>query len=81
MRHVFTSEELKMLEKFKAEARLRKKKLKEDTYLDPKTAKRQIDPLKQLEAYRASKQGLDEAKPFGIEKNETIRVMSCMGEK
>lgn len=30
----------------------------------------------QLAAYRASKEGVDEAKPFGIEKEETIRVMS-----
>jgi len=31
--------------------------------------------------YRAQKQGLEELKPFGIDRNEAIRVMSAVGEK
>ena len=38
------------------------------------------NPLLQLEAYRASKQGVDEPKPFGIDKDEAIKVMSHYGE-
>ena len=39
-----------------------------------------MDPLKQLEAYRASKQGLEELQPFGIDKAEAIKVMSYYGD-
>ena len=39
-----------------------------------------MDPLKQLEAYRASKVGLEELQPFGIDKAEAIKVMSYYGD-
>ena len=39
-----------------------------------------MDPLQQLEAYRASKQGLEELQPFGIDKAEAIKVMSHYGD-
>jgi len=35
----------------------------------------------QLEAYRALKQGLEEQKPFGIDRHEAIKVMNSVGEK
>ena len=37
-------------------------------------------PLNQLEAYSASKQGLEELQPFGIDKAEAIKVMSYYGD-
>ena len=39
------------------------------------------DPLKQLEAYRAQKKGLEEQKPFGIDRHEAIKVMSIVGDR
>ena len=40
-----------------------------------------MDPLKMLEAYRASKKGQEEPKPYGIEKDWVINVMSIQGMK
>lgn len=39
------------------------------------------DPLKQLEMYRVAKEGKEQAKLFGIDKEDAIRVMSFYGEK
>ena len=35
----------------------------------------------QLELYMAKKQGLEQQKPFGIDKDETIKKMSFYGMK
>lgn len=40
-----------------------------------------VDPLKQLEAYRMQKQGLEEPKLFGIDRKEAIKIMSGVAEK
>ena len=81
MKQVFTSDELDMFMKFKAEAHRIKKLLKSQSLLDPKLAAPQKDPLQQLEQYRAAKEGVEEAKPFGIDKQEAIRIMSYYGDK
>ena len=83
MKQVFTSDELDMFMKFKAEARRVKKMLKSQQLLDPKTASCTVqkDPLQQLEQYRAAREGVEEAKPFGIDKQEAIRIMSFYGDK
>lgn len=42
-------------------------------HLDPDFApKKPVNPLYQLEKYMLSKQGIDEAKPFGIEKSAAM---------
>jgi len=81
MKHVFTSDELDMYDKLKAEARRQKKMLKQRQQIDPSFTTKVIDPLQELEIYKASKCGLDEVKPFGIDKNEAIKVMSFYGDK
>ena len=81
MKQVFTSDELDMFMKFKAEAHRVKKMLKAQTSLDPKNILTVKDPLLQLEQYRAAKEGVEEAKPFGIDKQEAIRIMSYYGDK
>ena len=70
-----------MYEKFKKEAERYEKKLKNQEHLDPKLIQSsKLDPLLRLEDYRASREGVDEAKPFGIDKSEAIKVMSFYGE-
>ena len=83
MKQVFTSDELDMFMKFKAEARRVKKMLKSQQLLDPKMAACAVqkDPLQQLEQYRAAREGVEAAKPFGIDKQEAIRIMSFYGDK
>ena len=78
MKHVFTSDELEQYEKFKHEARRVRKQQKARQHLDPKAAalERNMDPLKRLEDYKAVKAGLEEMRPFGIDKTEAVKVMS-----
>ena len=87
VKQVFTSDELDQYLMYKREARRIRKQLKQKQFLDPKfnaaleEKNVRIDPLKHLELYRASKEGLEEMKPFGIDRKEAIKVMSHYGEK
>ena len=78
MKHVFASDELEQYEKFKREARRVRKQQKARQHLDPSVAaaERNMDPLKRLEDYKAVKAGLEEMRPFGIDKAEAVKVMS-----
>lgn len=80
MKHVFTSDELEQYEKFKHEARRVRKQQKARQHLDPRVnaaaVERNMDPLKRLEDYKAAKAGLEELRPFGIDKTEAVKVMS-----
>ena len=48
--------------------------------MNTKAEHKATDPLTMLEAYRASKKGTEEPKPFGIDKIDAIKVMSYYGE-
>ena len=78
MKHVFTSDELDMFTKFKNEAR-RARKRSSVPWTPEQRFEAKRKALIQLEEYRVSREGVDEAKPFGIDKEETIRVMSNQG--
>ena len=80
MKHVFTSDELEQYEKFKHEARRVRKQQQARQHLDPRVnalaLEKNMDPLKRLEDYKAVKEGLEEMRPFGIDKKEAVKVMS-----
>ena len=80
MKHVFTSDELEQYEKFKQEARRLRKQQQARQFLDPRVSPRTLaqnmDPLRKLEDFKAAKEGLEEMKPFGIDKKESVKVMS-----
>ena len=84
MKNVFTSDEIDQYTRFKQQAHNLRKQQKMRQFLDPSInpirEMKAMDPLQQLEAYRASKQGLEEPKPFGIDKADAIKVMSYYGE-
>ena len=81
MKHVFTSDELDQFVKLKKEARRQKKYIKQQKNITTGRVVTVIDPLKQLEAFRTQKQGIEEPRPFGIDRVETIKVMSAMADK
>lgn len=68
MKHVFTSEELDLYHKLCEEAKVAGTEVG-------------LDTLKQLEELRATREGVVELKPYGIDKEETIRVLSYFGDK
>ena len=59
-----------------------KQKMRLDPTMDPtkEVLAAQMDPLRLLEAYRVSKQGVEELQPFGIDKSEAIKVMAHYGD-
>ena len=75
MKHVFTNDELDQYQKFRAEARKMNKQ--QQFFLEVPTVGmdghiKSQDPLKMLEEYRVSREGLVELKPFGIDNKEVI---------
>ena len=85
MKNVFTSDELDHYLQYKREAHNIRKMRRQRALLDPSVnpirEEAAQDPLKLLEAYRASKQGIEEPKPYGIEKDWAINTMSIQGHK
>lgn len=77
MKHVFTSDELDQYQKLRAAAH---RAAKSKILIGGGDGSRQ-DPLKQLEDYRASREGLVELKPYGIDNKRMIQVMSFFGDK
>ena len=88
MKQVFKSDELDFYDKCKQEARQIRKLLKERNQIDnitfvtdQDTIIKKENPLQQLTAFKAAREGFEQAKPFGIDEKEVIRVMSFYGEQ